>query len=121
MNLQKALSVMPLQVPGFTHPVEDVYLEDVLSLIGYADRLLGRSRGGAGARAMPEQAPAHAASGRPQPKAKSQRKQQQQAVPQEQREVIEAAVMAAFLGGSDEDFDRLLEVRAWPPSYLAVA
>ena len=34
---------MPVQVPGFTHPVTDMYLEDILKLIGYQDALLGAS------------------------------------------------------------------------------
>lgn len=34
---------MPVQVPGFTHPVTDMYLEDILKLIGYQDALLGNS------------------------------------------------------------------------------
>ncbi len=32
-----------MQVPGFTHPVTDMYLEDILKLIGYQDALLGTS------------------------------------------------------------------------------
>ena len=32
-----------MQVPGFTHPVTDMYLEDILKLIGYQDALLGSS------------------------------------------------------------------------------
>ena len=34
---------MLVQVPGFTHPVTDMYLEDILKLIGYQDALLGGS------------------------------------------------------------------------------
>ena len=34
---------MVMQVPGFTHPVTDMYLEDILKLIGYQDALLGSS------------------------------------------------------------------------------
>jgi len=36
-------SAMLPQVPGFTHPVTDMYLEDILKLIGYQDALLGSS------------------------------------------------------------------------------
>ena len=32
-----------MQVPGFTHPVTDMYLEDILKLIGYQDAKLGGS------------------------------------------------------------------------------
>lgn len=32
-----------MQVPGFTYPVADMYLEDILKLIGYQDALLGGS------------------------------------------------------------------------------
>ena len=35
--------VLSVQVPGFTHPVTDMYLEDILKLIGYQDALLGTS------------------------------------------------------------------------------
>ena len=34
---------MVVQVPGFTHPVTDMYLEDILKLIGYQNALLGGS------------------------------------------------------------------------------
>lgn len=98
------------QVPGFTHTVTDMYLEDVLRLIGYQDRLLGRAGGGG-------QHGQHASGQRPgagQPRVASQAGQQAgaaaESVPQEQRAEIEGAIMDAFLHGGDEQFDRLLEV-----------
>ncbi len=97
------------QVPGFTYPVTDLYLEDVLALIGYQDRLLGQG----GRQRGHHHAGGQLRAGAGQPRAGSQAGQQAAAaeVPQEQREEIEGAIMDAFLHGSDEHFDRLLEVR----------
>ncbi|BDA50474.1 3'-5' RNA helicase YTHDC2 [Coccomyxa sp. Obi] len=86
-----------IEVPGFTHPVTDMYLEDVLRLIGYQDALLGQHNGGPGRRGPPgiqQPAPGKAAAD----------------IPKEQREAIESAIMQAFLHGSDEHFDFLLEM-----------
>lgn len=86
-----------LQVPGFTHPVTDMYLEDVLRLIGYQDALLAQQNGGPARRGLPgnqQPAPSRADAD----------------ILKEQREAIESAIMQAFLHGSDEHFDFLLEV-----------
>ena len=94
-----------VRVPGFTHPVQDFFLEDVLKLTGYQaaavkeiEKELGRSAagivgvggggggGGAGGRT---------ADGR---------------LPDEERKRVEAAIEGAFMHGDDDDFDVLLEV-----------
>ena len=44
MLISKAgIDIKIMQVPGFTHPVTDMYLEDILRLTGYQDALLGGS------------------------------------------------------------------------------
>jgi len=91
-----------VQVPGFTYPVTDMYLEDVLRLIGYQDALLGDS-----ARRI------HLSAQRP---AQSKTEEQTQ-IPKEQREAIESAIMQAFLHGSDEHFDHLLDVSNYTHPY----
>lgn len=103
------------------HPVTDMYLEDVLQLIGYQDKLLGRASIN-GRHAATGHAAGASAAAPPLPragagKARRQLAQQQQAaaaLPKERREAVEAAIMQAFLSGGDEDFDRLLEVGAAP-------
>ncbi|CAL5229490.1 g12825 [Coccomyxa viridis] len=85
-----------IQVPGFTHPVTDMYLEDILKLIGYQDALLGIP-------AKPARLNGHS---KPQHAGKAPIV----AVPPEQRQAIEDAIMAAFLAGTDDNFDKLLEV-----------
>lgn len=91
------ISCLGLQVPGFTHPVTDMYLEDVLRLIGYQDALLAQQNGGCAKTDFP---------GNQQPSASRARAD----IPKGQREAIESAIMQAFLHGSDEHFDFLLEV-----------
>lgn len=73
-----------LQVPGFTHPVRDVYLDDVLGMVGYS----GNTQGG---------------------RAGAQQKHKAPIAPEVQAEV-EAAIMDAFLTGGDAAFQRLVEV-----------
>ena len=69
-----------IRVPGYTHPVADYYLEDILPLVGYG------SKGGAGrlrtATADPDSPEGVA---------------------------VQAAVMRAFLEGTDDAFDALLD------------
>ena len=97
------------QVPGFTHPVHDYYLEDVLALLGASNPDSaggggrgrgrgGRKRGGSprGTRADPANGRGSAAGTRVSP---------------ERRAAVEAAILQAFLGGTDPEFDHLLEVR----------
>ena len=76
-----------VQVPGFTHPVTDVYLDEVLGMVGYAPHL-GAGSNGAGGRHT-----ARAAHLAP-----------------EAQQVIQDAIMQAFLDGSDASFEDLLEV-----------
>ncbi len=86
-----------LQVPGFTHPVTDMYLEDVLRLIGYQDALVAQQHGDPARRGLLDKqymAPSKADAD----------------IPKEQRDAIESAIMQAFLHGTDEHFDFLLEV-----------
>ena len=81
-----------VQVPGFTHPVEDFYLENILQLTGYqeaAQAQLGGLTGGSGGGGGGGRAAA---------------------LPPEERQRIEDAIEAAFVGGSYESFDALLEV-----------
>ena len=84
-------------MPGFTYPVTDMYLEDVLRLIGYQDALLAQQDG----------APARRGHGGIRPPAQTR---VEKSIPKEQREAIESAIMQAFLHGSDEHFDHLLDV-----------
>lgn len=72
-----------------------MYLEDVLRLIGYQDALLAQpdKRGHGGVR----------------PPAQN-RAEEALTIAKEQREAIESAIMQAFLHGSDEHFDHLLDV-----------
>lgn len=96
-------------MPGFTHPVQDFYLEDVLARLdapgpdGGAGGGRGRGRGGrrreggrGGARADLANGKGGGAGARVGP---------------ERRGAVEAAILQAFLGGTDADFDHLLEVR----------
>ncbi|KAL4451226.1 hypothetical protein ABPG77_009298 [Micractinium sp. CCAP 211/92] len=82
-----------VRVPGFTHPVEDFYLESILQLTGYQEaavQQVGGLTGGSGA-----------AGGAANQAAR---------VPKEARRQIEEAIEAAFTQGSDEAFEVLLEV-----------
>ncbi len=106
-------------MPGFTHPVQDLYLEDILALLeapgggggggsgggGGRGRGRGRSgRGGSGAGGGHAGALANgAAAGRG-----------ATALGPERRAAVEAAIQQAFMGGSDADFDHLLEARPAP-------
>lgn len=98
-----------VQVPGFTHPVQDFYLEDVLALLqeprssgGASGSGRGRGQGrrgggGAGRRALGgDTANGGGRNGG--------------AVGPDRRAAMEAAILQAFMGGSDADFDHLLEV-----------
>lgn len=69
-----------VEVPGRMFPVEDLYLEDCLKLTGYQDAVVN-----------PVQA---------QPVVN---------VHPEERARVEAAIMSAFVGGSEEAFAELLE------------
>jgi len=71
-----------IRVPGYTHPVSDYHLEDILSLVGYGG-------GGGGARDF-----VHAATADPD---------------SPEGQAVQAAVMRAFLEGTDESFDSLLD------------
>jgi hypothetical protein len=77
-----------------------MYLEDVLRLIGYQDSLQQKDK------------PVNVTAQK-----RHQTGDSASHVPKEQREVIESAIMQAFLHGSDEDFDHLLEV--WTDAALA--
>ena len=81
------------QVPGFTFPVQDIYLEEALALTGYQDALLGVRRD-SGRRANGSEINGS----------------RSQAVPSAQRAIVEEAIMNAFLHGNHYHFDMLLEV-----------
>ncbi|KAK9814740.1 hypothetical protein WJX72_010718 [[Myrmecia] bisecta] len=83
-----------VNVPGFTYPVQDFYLEDVLSMIGYA-----------GQNGLTPSQPASARNGN----SRKRRPSAPQVGP-ETRQRVEEAIMQAFLRGNDEDFEVLLEV-----------
>jgi HrpA-like RNA helicase len=107
-----------VRVPGFTHPVQDFYLEDVLKLTGYEaaavqemDAALGgygrgaaalvSSGGGRGGRGGNRgRGGAGASSSIP----------QENNISKEERNQIEAAIEAAFRTGEDEAFELLMEV-----------
>ena len=96
-----------VEVPGFTYPVQDFYLEDTLKLTGYQEtavkeieRELGRpasglfgNSGGAGA-AGGRSSNINSGGGRSGGGA---------GLPKEERLRVEAAIEAAFMNGSDED------------------
>ena len=111
-----------VKVPGFTHPVQDFYLEDILKLSGYeaaavqeienelggggrgvgAAALLqagGRKRGGGGGGSSFSSAGASrglsAAGGE---------------IPEDERQKVEAAIENAFRSGEDAIFEELMEV-----------
>lgn len=65
------------------HPVRDVYLDDILGMVGYEHKRAGPKR--------------------------SKSKQAASVAPAA-RDIIETAIMQTFLQGSDADFDNLLEV-----------
>ncbi|EFN52009.1 hypothetical protein CHLNCDRAFT_139551 [Chlorella variabilis] len=82
-----------VRVPGFTHPVEDFYLESILALTGYQEaavRQVGGLTGGTGASRATAPPPA--------------------SLPAKERRRIEEAIEAAFTTGTDEAFEALLEV-----------
>ena len=144
-----------MQVPGFTHPVTDMYLEDILKLIGYQDALLGASAQPAhlNGHSKPQHAGATLLARHQILRVQHERmrvavtiksvlrsralavaalskryaalwncfrpdrawsqcagKAPIVAVPPKQRQAIEDAIMAAFLAGTDDNFDKLLEV-----------
>lgn len=78
-----------LQVPGFTHPVTDVYLDEILPMIGY-------SPSGNFMRN-------DATSLKPVPKAGKEFQAQ-----------LDDALTGAFLDGSEASFRRLLQVQTIP-------
>lgn len=106
-----------VRVPGFTHPVQDFYLEDVLKLSGYEaaaveeiENALGGSSGGRGAAALLGGAggrrgyrhisgPGGAGGGTA-----------AAGVSAEERQKVEAAIEAAFRSGDDTAFEELMEV-----------
>ena len=71
-----------IRVPGYTHPVADYHLEDILSLVGYGG-------GGGGVHDF-----VHAATADPD---------------SPEGQAVQAAVMRAFLEGTDESFGSLLD------------
>ena len=73
-----------IRVPGYTHPVADYHLEDILSLVGY-----GGGGGGGGVHDF-----VHAATADPD---------------SPEGQAVQAAVMRAFLEGTDESFGSLLD------------
>lgn len=81
---------MAVQVPGFTHPVQDLYLEDVLSSLGYGEAVQNGAMNRNGA-------------GLPSKRVKLGR---------ERLVAIQEAIKSAFVEGGDEHFDALMEVRA---------
>ena len=72
-----------IRVPGYTHPVADYHLEDILSLVGYG------GGGGGGVHDF-----VHTATADPDGP---------------EGQATQAAVMRAFLEGTDESFDSLLD------------
>jgi ATP-dependent RNA helicase DHX36 len=87
-----------VRVPGFTHPVTDFYLEDVLRATGYeagAVAELGAGLGGG----RPAELLRGGAAGR----------SGAEALPGAERAAVEAAIEAAFKVGGDAEFDALLE------------
>ncbi len=100
-------------MPGFTHPVQDLYLEDILALLeapgggGSGGRGRGRGRGGRGAGAAGGGHAGALANGAAAGRGAA-------ALGPERRAAVEAAIQQAFMGGSDADFDHLLEARPAP-------
>eukprot|EP00873_Tetraselmis_striata_P025125 jgi/Tetstr1/445389/TSEL_033175.t1 len=72
-----------IDIPGFTHPVSDFYLEDILRISGHHMKLAQGS-------------------------AKSAKGKGKQ-LPEAERHSLDEAIMGAFLHGSDDAFDALLE------------
>jgi hypothetical protein len=77
------------QVPGFTHPVTDLYLEDILGTLGYPGASNPGASSGTRAPAPRRLAP----------------------VPAAKQAAIHEAIMQAFLRGDDAGFDALMDVR----------
>lgn len=92
-------SGIQLQVPGFTYPVKDMYLEDVLKHIGYQDAVLAQQNGGSARSGNHRHGEGRSRAGNALAE-----------LAKDQREGIESAIMQAFLHGDDEHFDHLLEV-----------
>lgn len=84
-----------IQVPGFTHPVEDFYLEEILKLTGYQDSAVAElSAQGVSSSSIVPRHP-----GRP-----------VASMPREDIQQVESAIENAFTRGSHEDFELLLEL-----------
>lgn len=116
-----------MQVPGFMHPVQRFYLEDVLETLRSAPpqcnppcvchsmSCLGST---ACARPVPslcEQSGAHACHARcrynlPHKQPGKQAGQAERGMDPEYAAEVDAAIQAAFLSGTDEDFEHLVEV-----------
>ena len=80
-------------MPGFTHPVTDVYLDEILGIVGYASRTRPSSTAA-------QQNGAHASL--------------------EVQGAVQEAIMNAFLTGSDDAFELLLEVwHGWREWYYS--
>ncbi|KAL3133848.1 hypothetical protein ABBQ32_008317 [Trebouxia sp. C0010 RCD-2024] len=78
-----------LQVPGYTYPVQDFYLEDILKFIGYkAPDNYNQDKAGAGSEGNSAERP----------------------LARLQRVATEQAIMDAFLKGDEDSWGRLLEV-----------
>ncbi|CAG9460433.1 unnamed protein product [Pedinophyceae sp. YPF-701] len=88
-----------VRVPGFTHPVVDFYLEDVLKLTDYATRV-----GATENEMRAAVASLHGAGG-----LGGGKQSATVGVSAEDAQQVEDALYAAFMGGSDEDFEVLLE------------
>ena len=82
-----------LQVPGFTHTVTDVYLDEILPLIGYQS------------------------SGSFSDKHSNKPGKQADLSPEVQA-AIDGAIFETFLDASEDSFDRLLEVPFSPQKWL---
>lgn len=88
-----------VRVPGFTHPVQDFYLEDILKLTGYQAATVAEyeTRHGVSVASVSGVAGGQSAAS-------------DGAISNAERDRVEAAIEAAFRTGSDEAFDVLLEV-----------
>ena len=80
-----------MQVPGFTHPVTDVYLDEILPLIGFQST--GSFRGVSG-----------------------QQKNKSPTLSEAQQSLIDHTIFDTFLDATEEAFDVLLEVCAYSAS-----
>jgi HrpA-like RNA helicase len=93
-----------VRVPGFTHPVQDFYLEDVLRLTGYEERAVAEVERGLGGRAAAAGVVRANGGGGGGAAAAAAR------VPAQERAAVAAAVEAAFKVGGDAEFEALMEV-----------